>query len=72
MCVGCRGPSDAFVEKESSAWLKSIHRVFTTMTDIPAEEIEAELHSPKMALFLFQFSDYDGSRRITRPKSKML
>lgn len=57
-CVGCRGPSNAFIEKESQAWLDSIQRVFTSMTDIPVEEIQAGLHSPQLSLFLFQFSDY--------------
>ena len=71
-CVGCRGPSDAFIEKESKAWLRSIQRVFTAMTDIPLEEIEAALHSPQLALFLFQFSDYDEAGRPPRPKEKVL
>jgi len=71
-CVGCRGPSDALIEKDSTAWLASIRRVFTAMTDIPAEEIDAELGSPQLALFLFQFSDYDGIRRAARPKEKVL
>lgn len=71
-CVGCRGPSDAFIEKESSAWLASIKRVFASMTDIPEEEIEAALLSPQLALFLFQFSDYAGPGRASRPKEKVL
>jgi F420-non-reducing hydrogenase small subunit len=77
-CVGCRGPSDAFIEKESQAWLTSIQRVFTAMTDIPTEEIEAELHSPQLAMFLFQFSDYDEDSssgegmKPSRLKGKML
>jgi len=71
-CVGCRGPSDAFIDKESAAWLSSIQRVFANMTDIPAPEIEAALRSPQLALFLFQFSDYaDGDRR-PRAKGKIL
>jgi coenzyme F420-reducing hydrogenase gamma subunit len=57
-CVGCRGPSDAFIEKESQAWFTSIQRVFTTMTDIPADEIDASLHSPQLGMFLYQFADY--------------
>jgi F420-non-reducing hydrogenase small subunit len=60
-CVGCRGPSDAFIEKESQAWFNAIQRVFTGMTDIPGEEIEANLRSPQLSLFLGQFSDYAGS-----------
>ncbi len=71
-CVGCRGPSDAFIEKESKAWFASIQRVFTTMTDIPPEEIQAALHSPQLALFLFQFSDYDEAGRPPRPREKVL
>ncbi len=71
-CVGCRGPSDAFIEKESKAWFASIQRVFTAMTDIPPDEIEAALHSPQLALFLFQFSDYGDTGRPPRPKEKVL
>jgi F420-non-reducing hydrogenase small subunit len=76
-CVGCRGPSDAFIEKEAQAWFNSIQRVFTGMTDIPPAEIEAELHSPQLAMFLFQFSDYAdetnrGQVKPPRPKEKML
>ncbi len=76
-CVGCRGPSNAFIEKESQAWFSAIQRVFTSMTDIPAEEIEAELHSAQLAMFLFQFSDYAGfpsaeSGKPFRPKEKVL
>ncbi len=71
-CVGCRGPSDAFIEKESQAWFSSIQRVFTSMTDIPSTEIEAGLHSPQLALFLFQFSDYQGKTRPVRSKEKVL
>ena len=65
-CVGCRGPSDAFIEKESQAWFNAIQRVFTGMTDIPAEEIEANLHSPQLSMFLFQFSDYADSESWAR------
>jgi F420-non-reducing hydrogenase small subunit len=57
-CVGCRGPSDAFIEKESQFWFKAIHRVFTTMTDIDPDEIDTALRSPQLSLFLFQFADY--------------
>jgi F420-non-reducing hydrogenase small subunit len=76
-CVGCRGPSDAFIEKEAQAWFNSIQRVFTGMTDIPPAEIEAELHSPQLAMFLFQFSDYatdsqPGVENPRRPKEKVL
>lgn len=71
-CVGCRGPSNAFIEKESTAWLASICKVFTSMTDIPAAEIEAGLHSPQYAMFLFQFSDYDEYNRTPHPKEKVL
>ncbi len=74
-CVGCRGPSDAFIEKESAVWMKSIARVFHGMTDIPEEEIQAGLRSPQLALFLFQFSDYasrEGEKQPVRPKEKVL
>lgn len=69
-CLGCRGPSDAFIEKESKAWFNAIQRVFTSMTDIPSTEIEDGLHSPQLALFLFQFSDYQGEKKPVRPKEK--
>ena len=35
-------------------------------------EIEAGLRSPQYALFLFQFSDYAGAGRPSRPKEKVL
>ena len=71
-CVGCRGPSNALIEKDSQAWLESIQRVFAALTDIPAEEVHEALLSPQLALFLFQFSDYAGSDRPPRPKDKVL
>jgi F420-non-reducing hydrogenase small subunit len=71
-CVGCRGPSDAFIEKESSAWLGSIQRVFEKMTDVPPEEIYEILRSPQLSLFLFQFSDYAQTGKPPRPKEKVL
>jgi len=71
-CVGCRGPSDAFISRDSQAWLSSIQRVFAGLTDIPPQEIEEALRSPQMALFLFQFSDYAGTDRAPHPKEKML
>jgi F420-non-reducing hydrogenase small subunit len=70
-CVGCRGPSNAFIEKESAAWFTSILKVFTSMTDIPAEEIDAALHSSQYAMFLFQFSDY-AENGAFHPKEKVL
>lgn len=71
-CVGCRGPSDAFIEKDSSAWLKSIQRVFEKMTNIPPEEIHETIRSPQLSLFLFQFSDYNQTGKPPRPKEKVL
>ena len=71
-CVGCRGPSDLFIEKESEVWLANIQRVFARMTDIPPEEIEQALKSPQLSLFLFQFSDYEGEGRPPRDKNKVL
>jgi F420-non-reducing hydrogenase small subunit len=71
-CVGCRGPSDVLIEKESSAWFTSIQRVFGALTDIPPEEVEAGLRSSQYALFLFQFSDYAAAGRPPRPKEKVL
>jgi F420-non-reducing hydrogenase small subunit len=71
-CVGCRGPSDKLIEKESSAWFESIEKVFGAMTDIPVEEVRKGLRSPQLALFLFQFSDYSGIGRPPRPREKVL
>jgi F420-non-reducing hydrogenase small subunit len=72
-CVGCRGPSDTFIDKESGQWLDSIVRVFKGLTNIPEEEVRDTARSPHMALFLFQFSDYsDPERRANRSKAKVL
>ena len=76
-CVGCRGPSDVFIEKESEAWLSSIKRIFGSLTDIPEEELDTALRSPQLALFLFQFSDYAhaggvAEDRPPRPKERFL
>ncbi len=70
-CVGCRGPADGFIGKDSASWFESIKKVFHALTDIPDEEIDAGLRSAQMSLFLFQFSDYaeDGA---ARPKEKMV
>lgn len=67
-CVGCRGPSDVFIKKGSKKWLATIQRVFSTLTDIPAHEIETALLSPQLSLFLFQFSDY--AHKGPQPKLK--
>lgn len=76
-CVGCRGPSDVFIERESEAWLASIKRIFGNLTNIPEEELDQALRSPQLALFLFQFTDYGAEGpgaldRPPRPKEKML
>jgi F420-non-reducing hydrogenase small subunit len=71
-CVGCRGPSNAFIRTESETWLTSIKRVFAKMTDIPEEELDRELRSPQLALFLFQFSDYADTDQPPRPPEKVL
>ena len=71
-CVGCRGPSDALIEKESDAWFTGIRRVFESMTDVPAGEIDWALRSPQLALFLFQFADYAGGDRPLRHKEQMI
>jgi F420-non-reducing hydrogenase small subunit len=71
-CVGCRGPSDADFEKESSVWFDRVQKVFERMTDIPPEEIKEALHSPQLSLFLFQFTDYSEGGRPPRSKDKVL
>jgi len=71
-CVGCRGPSDAYIEKESKVWFDRVERVFSRLTDIPLEEIREGLHSPQLSLFLFQFPDYANGGRPPRPKEKVL
>jgi hypothetical protein len=70
--VGCRGPSNAFIEKESSVWLENIQRVFERITNIPSEEVNEALRSPQLSLFLFQCSDYAGDHRKPRSKDKVL
>jgi len=60
------------MEKGKTAWLQSIQRIFETLTEIPASAIDAGLRSPQLSMFLFQFSDYDGTRRRIRPKEKMI
>jgi hypothetical protein len=70
--VGCRGPSDAYIEKGSQFWFDRVQNVFERMTDIPPEEINSALHSPQLSLFLFQFTDYMGGDRKPRPKEKVL
>ena len=71
-CVGCRGPSDAFIEKDSQTWLKSIRRIFSHMTDVPDEEIDAALRSPQLSLFLFQFADYLSMDQAPREKEQVV
>jgi len=71
-CVGCRGPSDILIDKDSFAWLESIQRVFESMTEVPAAELREGLVSPQLALFLFQFSDYSSPGKPPRPKEKIL
>jgi F420-non-reducing hydrogenase small subunit len=71
-CVGCRGPSDLLIEKDSQAWLTSIQRVFDALTVIPHDELHEALVSPQLALFLFQFADYAGTGKPPRPKEKVL
>ena len=71
-CVGCRGPSDLFIEKGSKKWLATIQRVFSKMTDIPVHEIEAALRSPQLSLFLSQFSHYAHKEPHPKLKAKVL
>lgn len=71
-CVGCRGPSDAFIEKGSEKWLNAVRRIFSRMTEIPEEEIETALRSPQLALFLFQFADYAGTGQAPRQKEQVV
>ncbi|HOE34915.1 MAG: hypothetical protein GX415_05760 [Chloroflexi bacterium] len=71
-CVGCRGPSNAFIEKESTVWMENIQRVFERMTNIPPAELNEALRSPQLSMFLFQFSDYAGGHRRIRSKDKVL
>lgn len=71
-CVGCRGPSDALITKDAETWLNTIKRVFSSMTDIPEDELDAALRSPQLALYLFQFSDYADPNKSPRQKEKVL
>jgi len=71
-CVGCRGPSDIFIEKDAEQWFTSIQKVFESMTNVPNDEIAAILRSPQLSLFLFQFADYDNKAKQPRPKEKIV
>jgi len=71
-CVGCRGPSDVFIKKESKEWLATIKHVFSKLTDIPADEIETALLSPQLSLFLFQFSDYSHNEPGSKLNAEVL
>ncbi len=71
-CVGCRGPSNAFIEKESDAWFASIKKVFSKMTEIPEPEIDSALRSAQMAMFLYQFIDYAGDNPNVPSKKEIL
>jgi F420-non-reducing hydrogenase small subunit len=71
-CVGCRGPSDAFIEEGTQKWLNAICRVFSSMTDVSKDELDEALRSPQLSMFLFQFSDYFGTDRPPRKKEKVL
>jgi hypothetical protein len=70
--VGCRGPSDAYIEKKSQVWFDRVQNVIERLTDIPPEEIRNALHSPQLSMFLFQFTDYADANRPPRPKEKVL
>ncbi|MFH1983247.1 MAG: hypothetical protein ABIL58_15495 [Pseudomonadota bacterium] len=72
-CVGCRGPSDILIEKQSGAWFETMNKVFHALTDIPPDTVDAGLRSPQYALFLFQFSDADSpGAKAPRPKERIL
>lgn len=72
-CVGCRGPANPYLNKEPQFVLDNLSRVFTRMTDIPAEEVEAALNSPWLSLFLDQFTDYTSGEALPkRTKEKMI
>ena len=71
-CVGCRGPSDAFIAKNADDWFATISKVWERMTNVPKEEIDEILHSPQMSLFLFQFADYAGNSNKKRNKEDIV
>lgn len=72
-CVGCRGPANTYLNKEPKFVLDNLRCVFSRMTDIPAEEIDAALASPWLSLFLDQFIDYTTDDALPkRTKEKML
>lgn len=68
-CVGCRGPSNIFISRSSQEWFAAIAKVFRGMTDVPADELDAALRSPQLALFVFQFADYAA---VPRDAAKVL
>jgi len=72
-CVGCRGPANPYLNREPEFVLDNLRRVFTRMTDIPIEEINAALASPWLSLFLGQFTDYTQDQSLPqRTKEKMI
>ncbi len=71
-CVGCRGPSDAFINKAPESWLNTIQKVFSKMTDVPPNEIKAALRSPQLSLFLFQFSHDPATEGHPGPEVEVL
>ncbi len=72
-CVGCRGPANPYLNKDPEFVLDNLRRVFTRMTDIPIEEINAALASPWLSLFLGQFTDYTQDQSLPqRTKEKMI
>jgi hypothetical protein len=71
--VGCRGPANPYLNKDPEFVLDNLRRVFTRMTDIPIEEINAALASPWLSLFLGQFTDYTQDQSLPqRTKEKMI
>jgi len=71
-CVGCRGPSDSFIDKKSGDWMVSIKQIFTSLTEVPPEEVDRALFSPCMSLFLFQFFDHAEKGDFERKKEKFI
>ena len=47
-------------------------KIFSHLTDIPAEEIDAALRSPQLSMYLFQFADYLGDEDSPKQKEMVV
>jgi hypothetical protein len=73
LAVGASGDQPTLISTKTMIRVDNLRRVFTRMTDIPIEEINAALASPWLSLFLGQFTDYTQDQSLPqRTKEKMI